>query len=85
MKKKIIQILKFIILKIIKFIKFIIFIIQIIISLVVALEPDPRILGPAIHLDSRSVDLARQPDPLLGAGQQDPTMLALFGSVLGLA
>jgi len=74
--KKIIQILKFIILKIIKFI---IFIIQIIISLVVALEPDP------IHLDSRSVGLARQPDPLLGAGQQDPTMLALFGSVLGLA
>ena len=77
--KKIIQILKFIILKII------IFIIQIIILLVVAPEPDPRILGPAIHLDSRSVGLARQSDPLLGAGQQDPTILALFGSVLGLA
>ena len=60
-EKKLIKIFKILILKIIKFK---IFRIQIIISLDVVAEPDPRILGPAAHLDSRSVGLVRQPHPL---------------------
>jgi hypothetical protein len=59
-------------------------------------HPDPRILGPAAQPDPRSTGLVREPDParlkcfgsgstVLGlAEQHDLSLLAHFGSVLGL-
>jgi hypothetical protein len=99
--KKIIFITQIIIFLILILIKFKIFIIQIIISLGMAAQSDPRILGPAAQLDLRTVSLAGQPDPtpfcsvsgmverdltlLDHVGQQDPTLVVPFRNVLGLA